>query len=192
MFEMSIVLGIAVAVAVYLMYVQLIKARNGVEAAVSSIDIQLRKRYDKIPNLIKLAKKYMDHEAEVFIKVTEARSGLSVAHTDPKDRSSIREMIKNDQQFTSAMGELKVTFENYPELISSEAMINAMRELDNIEDDIASTRRLYNSEVLNLNNLVDVWPHSAIAKRLGLERLPMYRDADKKEISKSIDVNDLI
>ncbi len=163
-FEMKIVLGVAgvVLVMLYMIYSGLIKKKNNIKEATAGIDVQLKKRYDLIPNLLKSAAKFMEHEKDVFMKVTELREKAMNA-------ASYEDKFKAEQQLSAAMHSFKLTAENYPELKSDTAMANAMQAMGETEEHIAAARRFYNSAVKDYKNGLEIFPSSMIASMMGLK-----------------------
>lgn len=190
MIGIAIVAGLLafVMVVAYVMYVSLIQSKNSVEMALSNIDIQLRRRLDTIPNLLKIAQKFMTHEKNLLTEVTELRT--KALKTPCKDNPEYGFEI--NKQLEEKMGSIMVAVESYPDLKSNSTVEKAMQELSLIEEDIASSRRLYNGEVLSFNNKIDIFPYSLVASLLRLTRKPTYEDADKAEIKKSIDASDFL
>lgn len=190
MIGIAIIAGIVLfaAVVFYVMYVSLVQSKNSVETALSNIDIQLRRRLDTIPNLLRIAQKFMTHEKELISEVTRLRT--EALKTPCKENPE--KGFKINQKLGEKMGGIMVAVENYPDLKSDSTVEKAMHELSLLEEDIASSRRLYNGEVLSFNNKKDIFPYSIIASFLGLERKPFYEDANKEEIQKSIDASEFL
>lgn len=172
-----IVVGVICAV-FYSVYVQVIKKKNKVEEAFASIDVQLKKRYDLMPNVLEMAKKFMEHERSLIEDITKLRTE---AINKMSDFSSIEEKIKLEQEIQSKMGQLFVSVENYPNLKSNETMVQAMQTFAEVEEHIAAARRFYNAAVLELNNAVEIFPSSLIASSMNIEKLPFFEISDEKE-----------
>lgn len=150
---------VIVAVAIIAMYNSLITLKNRVDEAWSDIDVQLKRRYDLIPNLINTVKGYAAHEKEVFEKVTEARS-KAMGATTPHDKEEAENMLS---------GTLKSLFaisENYPELKANQNFLELQRELADTEDKIMASRRFYNGNVRDFNTKLQVFPTNLIAGML--------------------------
>ena len=144
----------------YLIYVGLIQKKNKVKEAFSSIDVQLKKRYDLIPNILVIANKFMEHERGLIESVTKLRAQ---AVKMPSDLSSVEDKLKLDSEIQKQMGQLMVSVENYPQLKSDQTMMTAMQTYNEVEEHIAAARRFYNSAVLELNNAVEIFPSSVVA-----------------------------
>ena len=167
----SIVVGIFVLFALYCMYVQLIKKRNNAKEAMSGIDVQLRKRYDLIPNILATASKFMEHEKGLMTEITQLRTqAVSIR----SDADTIGKKIELDNAITSKLGQLFVSVENYPQLKSDQTMIQTMQTYSEVEEHIAAARRFYNSAVKDLNNSVEIFPSSLVAALIGVKSCPFF------------------
>jgi LemA protein len=173
-FSMESIILIVVLVLLFVLYglyVKLIKNRNKVKEAMGGIDVQLQKRYSLIPNILTIAKKFMEHETQLFQQITELRTQASGIKST---RESISEKIKLDNEISAKMGQLLVNVENYPQLKSDSTMIQAMQTYSEVEEHIAAARRFYNSAVNDLNNAVEIFPSSVIAGLMGITPCPFY------------------
>ena len=168
----------------YNAYVSVIKAKNKVKEAFSSIDVQLKKRYDLIPNILTIAKKFMEHEKGLLEEITKLRV---LAMQVSNDLSQTNTKFELERQITSKLGQITVAMENYPQLKSDATMIEAMRAYQDTEEHIAAARRFYNSAVLELNNKTDIFPTSIIATMCGVRRMAFYEveEAERKPINAS-------
>lgn len=161
--EWKINIGLIIAVAVVWLvslYNSLVRMRYRVREAWSDIDVQLKRRYDLIPNLVETVKGYMTHEAGVFEKVTEARARAMGAQT--KDEKLGAENILS--------GTLKTLFavsENYPELKANANFLELQRELADTENKIQAARRFYNGNAMEYNTSVETFPTNLIAGVFG-------------------------
>ena len=174
-----IILGIIflVVMAVIFIYNSLITLINRTKEAWADIDVQLKRRYDLIPNLIETVKGYATHEREVFENVTKARTMAMSAEQsgDPKK-------IGEAENFLS--GTLKSLFavsENYPQLRASENFIELQRELRDTEDKIQASRRFYNTNVRDLNIKIEVFPSNIIANFFKFKKADFFEIAEPKE-----------
>ncbi len=170
---------------IYSLYASLIKKRNKYEEALSSIDVQLKKRYDLIPNILTIAQKFMDHESELMKEVTQLR--VEVLQLGKKDFDKV---IKIDNELANKMGQIFASFENYPQLKSDAAMVTAMTTYNEVEEHIAAARRFYNAAAAELKNAVEIFPSSYIAKKLNIET-PEFIEITKAE-KRPINVNDYL
>ena len=163
---------IALLIGLYGIYVGLITKKNKVLEAFSGIDVQLKKRYDLMPNIIALAKGYMAHEKQIFERITELRTqALAV----PKELENAGTKFKLDAEIKGLMKDLLVSVENYPELKANQTMIKAMNTYTDVEDHIAAARRFYNSAVNELNNAVEIFPSSVVASWLGIKKQEFFQ-----------------
>lgn len=155
----------------YPMYVRLIRLKNKTKEAMSGIDVQLKKRYDLIPNILTIAQKYMEHERGLFDEITRLRSAAASIRSDA---DTIGKKIDLDNQIASKMGQLMVNVENYPQLKADGTMMQAMQTYSEVEEHIAAARRFYNSAVNELNNAVEIFPSSMIAGMIGIKSYPFF------------------
>ncbi len=173
-----------VAVWFYGVYVSLIKKRNNLRESSSGIDVQLKKRYDLIPNLMTMAAKYMDHEKDLMTEITKLRN--DVMNVDFSKNP--QEKINLDNMLADRMQQFKLTAENYPDMKSNDMMNNAMLSLSDVEEHIAASRRFYNSAVKELKNVVEIFPYNLVAKMVGVkDEMPFFEasEVEKKEVSAS-------
>ena len=156
------VVGIIVLIALYAvaLYNRLVVFRNRIDNAWSQIDVQLRRRYDLIPNLVETVKGYATHEREVFERVTQARAGAIAAGT-------VGEQGKAENMLTQALRSLFAVAENYPQLRASENFMQLQEELSGTESKIAFARQFYNDTVLRYNNARQAFPAVVIANQMG-------------------------
>ena len=158
---MIYVVGILVLLALYViaMYNRLVVFRNRIDNAWSQIDVQLRRRYDLIPNLVETVKGYATHEREVFERVTEARARAIAAGT-------VGEQGKAENMLTQALRSLFAVAENYPQLRASENFMQLQEELSGTESKIAFARQFYNDTVLRYSNARQAFPAVLIASSM--------------------------
>jgi len=166
-----IVIGIVVIAVLWVIvkYNQLVGLRNRIENAWSQIDVQLKRRYDLIPNLVETVKGYASHEKEVFEKVTEARSA-GINASSPKSQGEAENMI------TGALKSLFAVAEAYPELKANENFKMLQEEMSGTESKIAYSRQFYNDNVMAYNTLIQSFPANIIANSFGFtehEYFPM-------------------
>lgn len=183
---MEIVLGIIALVLIggYVWYVTLIARRNRAREALSSIDVQLRKRHDLIPNVLTIAKRFMEHEKELFAEVTELRA-RAMSEYDPGDPAAVKGHIEAERSLQAGMMRIFATAEAYPELRSADTMVNAQDTYSEVEGHIAAARRFYNAAVTDLNNAAEIFPGSVIARIAGVKLMPFYEaeEAARKPVS---------
>jgi len=180
---------LAIAGIFYYFYLRLIKQRNYALEALSSIDVQLKKRHDLVPNILKIAKKFMEHEDAVLTKVTQMRT-ISASDYDKTNPEEVAQHLEASKQLQSAMMNLFAVAENYPDLKSQETMVRAQETYEEVEGHISAARRFYNSAVTDLKNLVEIFPSSMIANMLGIKAMP-YFEVDEAE-RKPVDAADYL
>ncbi len=176
-------------IVLYMLYSKLIKARNMAQAALSSIEIQLRKRYDLIPNVLSIAKEYMKHEQSTFDQITKLRTE-AMNNSDAEDPNSVAKLFSDDAKLSGMIGKLVVSMEAYPELRAVESMTQAMKTYQDVENNIAAARRFYNSAVNELKNAVDIYPSSIIANAINIDAMPFYEDPESALIQSTINAAD--
>ena len=164
-----IVLGLLVLIVFYVAstYNGLIVFRNRVKNQWSQIDVNLKKRFDLIPNLVETVKGYAAHEKETFESVIAARNQFQDAKT-PEDEMSASNAL------TGAIGRLFAIAEAYPELKANENFLDLQAQLKDVEDKIAYARQFYNDAVLKLNNKVEKFPSNIIANMFGIEMAKFF------------------
>lgn len=171
-----IVLGLVALLVVWLIavYNGLIKFRNRVDEAWSDISVQLKRRYDLIPNLINTVKGYAKHEKELFENVTKARSE-AMNSQDPKDSAEKENML------SETLKSLFAVSENYPDLKANENFLELQRELTDTEDKIQASRRFYNGNVRDFNTKLQVFPTNMIAGMLKFKEYDFFEIAEKEK-----------
>ncbi len=172
-----IIIAVVVLVIIYAIYYSLIQKKNKVKEAFSSIDVQLKKRYDLIPNVLFIANKFMEHERGLLEDITKLRAQASKL---PADLGNAEQKIKLDGAIAGKMGQLMVAVENYPQLKSDQTMLQAMQTYNEQEEHIAAARRFYNSAVLDLNNAVEIFPSSMVAVMLNIKQMPFFEAAEQE------------
>ena len=150
----------------------LIRLRNRVDEAWSDIEVQLKRRYDLIPNLVNAVKGYAKHEEGVFTKVTEARSNAMNAQT-PAQHAQAENML------TGALKSLFAVSEAYPTLQASENFLHLQQELVDAEDKIQASRRFYNGSVRDFNTKLQVFPNNVISGMLGFKKYEFFDAPDE-------------
>jgi LemA protein len=154
-----IVVGVVVLAVLWAVYSynRLVRLRVNVDNAWSQIDVQLRRRYDLIPNLIESVKGYAAHEREVFEDVTQARAAA-------RDASGVRDQADAENAVSKSLGRLLAVAENYPDLKANQNFLALQEELTGTESKIAYARQFYNDEVASLNTKIQSFPSSVIAR----------------------------
>jgi LemA protein len=165
----QIILGIVILLALWIIFAfnDLVKLKNRAKEAWADIDVQLKRRYDLIPNLVETVKGYAAHEKDLFEKVTEARTKAMGAQT-LKDKGEAENILS---------GTLKTLFavaENYPDLKASVNFLELQRDLSDTEDKIQAARRFYNGNVRDLNIKVESFPSNIIASSFGFGKMELF------------------
>lgn len=163
---------ILIVVAVLILWVigifnALIKLRNRTKEAWADIDVQLKRRYNLIPNLVETVKGYASHEKGVFEKVSEARSKAMGAQS-PKEKG------KAENALTGTLKTLFAVSESYPELKASANFVELQKELRDTEDKVQAARRFYNSNVRDLNIKIESFPNNIIAKLFNFKQMELF------------------
>ncbi len=158
---------VIIALILISMYNNLVKLRNNRENAFANIDVQLKQRYDLVPQLVSTVKGYATHERELLEKVTAARSACMNA-------TSINDRVQADNALGAALSGLRVAVEAYPELKANQNFLQLQNELSDIENKLASVRRFFNSATKELNNAVQSFPSNIIAGMFGFKKEPMF------------------
>jgi LemA protein len=161
----------------YLWYAGLIAKRNKAREALSGIDVQLRKRFDLVPNILKIASRFMEHEKELLGEVTALRARAMQSY-DAGDAEAVKSHLESAGALHPAMTRLFAVAENYPDLKSQETMVRAQESYEEVEGHIAAARRAYNAAVTNLNNAVEIFPGSIIAAAAGVQSMPFYEETE--------------
>lgn len=169
-----IVLVVVALIALWLIAVfnGLIGLRNRVDEAWSDIEVQMKRRYDLIPNLVNTVKGYAKHESGVFEEVTKARSQAMQAGT-PAEHAEAENML------TGALKSLFAVSENYPDLKASDNFLHLQQELTDAEDKISSARRFYNGQVRDFNTKQQVFPTNMFASMLGFKAREFFDAPDE-------------
>jgi len=164
-----IILGILFLIVIWAIftYNRLVTLRNRTKEAWSDIDVQLKRRYNLIPNLVETVKGYAAHEREVFEKITEART-RAMGATSVKERSQTENMLSNTLKSLFAVAE------NYPNLKASTNFLELQRDLRDTEDKIQAARRFYNGNVRDLNIKIESFPANTIASLFAFKKMDLF------------------
>jgi LemA protein len=158
-----IAVAAVIAVAVIFLYNKLVRLRNMVQSAWSDIDVQLKKRYDLVPNLVETVKGYAAHEQSLFTKVTDARA-QAIKATRPG------ETAKAENHLRDSLKTLFAVAEAYPDLKANQDFLQLQTQLKEIEDNIEAARRYYNAVVSDFNTAIEQFPSNLFASQFGFEK----------------------
>jgi len=176
-----LILGIVVAVLVLWVvfaYNKFIKLRNRAKEAWSDISVQLKRRYDLIPNLINTVKGYASHESQTFEKITQAR-------TQAMGAQSVEDTAQAENMLTGALKSIFALSEAYPDLKANENFLELQRELSDTENKIQASRRFYNTNVRDLNIGIESFPGNVVAKMFSFKKEVFFElDEAEAEVAK--------
>jgi len=171
--------GVILFIWIIAVFNSLIRKRNRVKNAWSDINVQLKRRYDLVPNLVEIVKGYKGYEASVLENVTKARISAMTQSGSVADRAQAENML------SGALKSLLAVAENYPQLRASENFQKLQDQLSSLENDIQSARRYYNAAVRELNNAIQVFPASIVAGIFGFKQAEFFgTDKSEKEAVK--------
>ncbi len=179
---LALIIVIIALVIIYMWYAAIISKRNKMLEALSGVDIHLQKRSDLIPNILKIAKKFMEHETELFSEVVRLREKLS-ADYNKNNAAEVKEHLNISAQLSGTMGGFMAKLENYPELKSSQNMLQAQQTYNEIEAEISAARRFYNSAVNSLHNAIQIFPGNIIAMIAGVNIAPFYKADESAKVA---------
>jgi LemA protein len=177
-----IVILIVLALVAVVLYNGLITSRNRVDEAWSDINVQLKRRYDLIPNLVSTVKGYATHEAKVFDDVTSARTSAMTAQA-PADKTAA------ENQLSGTLKSLFAVTEAYPDLKANQSFLELQQELTDTEDKIQASRRFYNSNVRDFNTKIQVFPTNIFASMLKFTKRDFFETEDQAVIEKPVSVS---
>lgn len=179
---------IAIAVVILLgiigLYNNLVRMRNNRENAFANIDVQLKQRHDLVPQLVSTVKGYASHEKTVLENVTNARTAAMSAN-------NINDKIQAENKLSSALANLKVSLEAYPDLKANQNFLQLQTEISDIENKLAASRRFFNSATKELNNAVQTFPANILAGMFGFHKEPMFEipATDRASLDKAPEIS---
>jgi LemA protein len=168
-----VVISICVLLAFYMVSIfnKLVALKNQFKNGFAQIEVQLKRRYDLIPNLVETAKAYMSHEKETLENVIAARNqasqGLSNAASAPGDAAAMQQLIGAEATLGSAMGKLNIVMEAYPDLKANQNMMQVSEELTSTENKVSFARQAYNDQILAYNTYKQSFPQTLFASMFG-------------------------
>ena len=181
------ILGVIVLLVIFAIsiYNKLVQLRNRFKNAFSQIDVQLKRRYDLIPNLVETAKGYLQHERETLEAVIQARNSAASANekaaADPGDPGAIKGLLGAEAALTGAMGKFFALSEAYPDLKANQNMMQLTEELTSTENKIAFARQAYNDSVMTYNTARETFPNVLIAGPAGFQEAQLFEIENQQE-----------
>lgn len=178
-----IIIGLIVILIAYIFitYNSLIKSNNLVKEAFSTMDVYLKKRWDLIPNLVEVVKGYAKHEEDVLEQVTSIRSNIYESMT-------MNKKININEQITQDLSRIMAISENYPELKANQNFLDLSKNLTQIEDEIANSRKYYNGTVRIFNNKNQMFPSNIVAKIFRFKEYNMFKANAEEKINVKVDL----
>lgn len=164
---------VVILAAAYIWYAMIVTRRNRVSEALAGIDVQLQQRHDLIPNVLTIARRFMEHERTLLEEITELRNKAQ-AQIGSRDFAVAEQRFETEKRLEVDMGKLFALAENYPDLKSQGPMIEAQRAYSEVEANLSAARRFYNSAVSELRNIVEIFPGSLLKGFAGVSVLPPF------------------
>lgn len=176
-----------------MIYNRLIRLKNQVANGLAQIDVQLKRRHDLIPNLVNIAKRYMTHEEQVLVAITEARniaqSGLSGLKNANFTQESLQQLATAETQLSKALTAFYAVVENYPTLKADTSLKELSDEIKNTENRIGFARQFYNDSVMFYNTEREIFPNNLLANLFGFLPIAQLEFADKSSIDNTPNVS---
>ena len=176
-----LVLIVAALAALYVWYATIVARRNKVREALGSVDVHLAQRHDLIPNIVKLAARFMEHERGLLESVTRLRGEVLQAPVGTDAR------FRLEDELGRQTGRLVARLEAYPQLKSDATVMEAQRTWTEVEAQLAAARRFYNAAVGDLGNAVQIFPGSVLARLAGVEMAPFFEAAPEQRAAPDVD-----
>ncbi len=174
---LGVIVGIIIGVIILLViviYNSLVRLKNQVDNAWAQIDVQLKRRYDLIPNLVETVKGYAKHERELLENITKARAAIMTAKT-PKGKAEANNML------STTLKSLFAVAENYPQLKANENFLQLQEELTGTENKISYARQFYNDMVMQYNTKLQTFPNNILAGMLGFKEKELFEAAEAEK-----------
>ncbi len=176
-----IILGVIVLILIFTLigiYNRLVTLRNRFKNSFAQIDVQLKRRYDLIPNLVESAKAYLSHERQTLEAVISARNSAVSANQkaaeNPMDENAMKGMVGAEAMLTGAVGKFFALAEQYPDLKANQTIQQLMEELTSTENKISFSRQAYNDSVMAYNNACEVFPNNIFSGMFGFKAAVLF------------------
>ncbi len=182
MFIALIVLVVPILIG-FTVYNSLVQKKNQVTNVFATIDAQLKKRYDLIPNLVAAVKNYMEHERGTLTQITELRSRAMAGNLSDDEK------IDLENKMSKLMGNIRIAVENYPDLKANQNFTQLQASLNETEEQLSAARRAYNAAVTDYNNAIEMFPSNIVASLINYKTKTVF--AAEEQERKNVDVNSL-
>ena len=182
-----VILGVVIVIVIWVVtaYNGLVALRNRFRNAYAQIDVQLRRRYDLIPNFVESVKGYLQHERETLDAVVQARgnavSAAQRAAAAPGEPAVMQGLAQAEGALGGALGRLLAVFESYPDLKANQSVAALQEELSSTENKVAFARQAYNDAVMTYNTKIETFPSNLVAGNFGFKPEPFFQVQDEKE-----------
>jgi len=189
-----VLLGLIVLIGVWAVsaYNTLVSQRNQIKNAFAQIDVQLKRRYDLIPNLVETAKGYIKHERETLEAVIAARASAMTAHAsaskDPSDGTAMAQLAAAENTLGGSLARFFAVAEAYPDLKANQNMLQVSEELTSTENKIAFARQAFNDTVMSFNTAVEQFPGNLVANAFGFKAAEQLTATESAEEKKAVKV----
>jgi LemA protein len=180
-----LLVAVGLLVGVYVWYAVIVARRNKVAEALSSVDVHLNQRHDLVPNIVKLAARFMEHERGLIEEVTRLRRLVDGPLAGAPGGVEARFALEG--QLAQRVGQLLVTMEAYPQLKSDATVVEAQRTWTEVEAQITAARRFYNAAVNQLNTAIQIFPGNLLAGFAGARPMPFFEAAAAAREAPSVD-----
>ncbi len=181
---LAVILLVVVGIYFVMTYNAFVTLRNRVKEAWSDIEVQMKRRYDLIPNLVETVKGYVKHESSTLEKVIQARNMAMAPH------ESMKEVSASENMLTGALKSIFALSESYPDLKANQNFLELQREVRDTEDKLQAARRFYNGNVLALNTKMELFPSNAVASLFKFEKADFFEldEAEAKEARQPVKI----